>query len=388
MYLTFDTMRAGLAGRGMMSEAILGLTPSWLSAFNPAAAALETFAHATAPYNKPVFDIDGLTPEIVHQLPFGNLLRFGAKPKAQKLLIVAPMSGHFATLLRSTVAEMNQDHEVYITDWADAKTVPLSAGHFDLNDYIDYIVEYLGIIGPAAHIIAVCQPSVPVFAATAIMNAERHPNTPASLTMMGGPIDTRCSPTEVNIMAAEKSFAWFEQNMIMNVPHYYAGGGRKVYPGFMQLTAFMTMNLSSHLMSHWHMFRALEAGDTETAQKTKDFYEEYRAVCDMTAEFYLQTVNEVFQRHLLPKGEFCYRGKKVDLAKITRTAILAVEGERDDISGIGQTKAALDLATSLKKGQKNYLMVKDAGHYGIFSGSKWREKVAPVVRAFIRTNKR
>lgn len=388
MYLAFDAMRLGLAGGGMVSGAMARLTPSWLSAFGPTTAALETFAHATAPYSKPIFDSDGVVPEIAHQLPFGSLLRFGAKPKASKLLIVAPMSGHFATLLRGTVAEMNKDHEVYITDWADAKTVPLSAGRFDLNDYIDYIMAYLGVIGPGAHIIAVCQPSVPVFAATALMNAERHPNTPATLTMMGGPIDTRCSPTEVNVTAAEKSFAWFEQNMITTVPRYYPGGGRKVYPGFLQLTSFMTMNLGSHMMSHWQMFRALEAGDTETAQKTKDFYEEYRAVCDMTAEFYLQTVDEVFQRHLLPKGELQYRGKTIDPGKITRTAILAVEGERDDISGIGQTKAALDLATSLKKNQKNYLMVKDAGHYGIFSGSKWREKVAPVVRALIRDHKR
>jgi len=360
-----------------------------------AASALEVFAHAAAPYGKPEFGIESVeldgeefavTESIVMHKPFGNLLHFKRSdlPKdAPRLLIVAPMSGHYATLLRGTVERMIDNCEVYITDWADAKVVPTSAGHFDLDDYIDYLVEFLEHIGPDAHMMAVCQPSVPAFAATAIMNREKHPCTPETLTMMGGPIDTRESPTTVNDLAMERPIAWFRETVIATVPMNHGGAGRRVYPGFLQLAGFMSMNLGSHMLSHYEMFKHLTIGDDDSAQLTKDFYDEYRSVCDMTAEFYLQTVEEVFQRHSIPNGTFVHRGKIVDLHEIKRTAILAIEGERDDISGLGQTRAALDLADKLPAKKKRYYMAEGAGHYGIFNGSKWRDKIAPVVEEFI-----
>jgi len=364
-----------------------------------AASALEVFAHATANYEKPAFGIEevelgGKTFPVVEATvinrPFGDLKRFtreGLPKDAPKLLIVAPMSGHYATLLRGTVQRMLESAEVYITDWADAKTVPVHEGHFDLDDYIDYLIEFLQHIhtesGARPHMMAVCQPSVPAFAATALMNLHKDPATPATLTMMGGPIDTRCSPTTVNDLAMERPIEWFRQSVIATVPMNHRGAGRKVYPGFLQLAGFMSMNLGSHMMSHYEMFKHLTAGDDDSAQATKDFYDEYRAVCDMTAEFYLQTVEEVFQKHSIPNGEFRHKGELVDITKITDTALLAVEGERDDISGLGQTKAALDLCPKLKASQKRYYMAAGAGHYGIFNGSKWRTKVAPVVEEWM-----
>ena len=293
------------------------------------------------------------------------------------------MSGHYATLLRGTVERLLPGHEVYITDWRDARMVPLKDGSFDLDDYVDTLINWLTIIGPGAHMLAVCQPSVPAYAATALMNADRHPAAPRTLTMMGGPIDTREAPTAVNTLATERPHAWFQRNVVCTVPAAYPGGGRKVYPGFLQLAGFMTMNLGSHLVSHWEMFKHLVDGDEESADATRDFYDEYRSVCDMTAEFYLQTVDVVFQRHLLPKGEMMHRGRQVDPGAITGTALLAIEGERDDISGVGQTRAALNLATSLPAKEKKYHLAKGAGHYGIFNGRKWREKIAPVVEKFI-----
>ncbi len=365
----------------------LGLGPA-------AASALEVFAHAAAPRGKPIFGIDSvevggteyaLSESTVVSKPFGNLLKFRRDhlpAGAPKLMIVAPMSGHYATLLRGTVERMAESCEVYITDWADARTVPARAGKFDLDDYIDYLIEFLDFIGPGAHMMAVCQPSVPALAATALMNADKHPARPVTLTMMGGPIDTRKSPTTVNDLAMERPIAWFRETVIATVPLTYRGYGRKVYPGFLQLASFMSMNLGSHMLSHYEMFKHLNAGDDASAQATKDFYEEYRSVCDMTAEFYLQTVEEVFQKHSIPNGTFEHKGKVVDLGSIRDTAILAIEGERDDISGIGQTKAALDLATGLAAGKKHYYLAEGAGHYGIFNGSKWRDKIAPVVESF------
>ena len=359
------------------------------------ASALDVFAHAAAPRGKPPFglpftEIDGkkvaVTEEIVLQKPFGQLKRFVRKGRKgdPKLLIVAPMSGHYATLLRGTVERMLPGHDVYITDWRDARQVPLSDGKFDLDDYVDYIVAFLEHIGPGAHMLAVCQPSVPCFAATAIMNADKNPCAPKTLTMMGGPIDTRKAPTAVNTLATQRPHTWFEQNVIATVPMQYAGAGRRVYPGFLQLAGFMTMNLGNHMMSHWDMFKHLVAGDEESADATKTFYEEYRSVCDMTAEFYLQTIDVVFQSHALPKGEYMHHGKKVDPAAITDTAILAIEGERDDISGLGQTKAALTVSTGLSEDRKRYHMAPSVGHYGIFNGSKWRTKIAPIVEAWIK----
>jgi poly(3-hydroxybutyrate) depolymerase len=284
---------------------------------------------------------------------------------------------------------MLSTHDVYITDWRDAKMVPLSDGSFDLDDYIDYLIEFLELIGEQTgerpHMLAVCQPAVPAYAATALMNADKNPWRPKSLTMMGGPIDTRQAPTAVNTLATQRPFSWFENNVIATVPMIHPGAGRKVYPGFLQLAGFMTMNLGSHLVSHWEMFKHLVVGDEESATATQEFYEEYRSVCDMTAEFYLQTVDAVFQRHLLPQGKLKHRARRVDPAAIRDTALLAIEGERDDISGIGQTKAALDIATKLPGAKKQYLLARDVGHYGIFNGRKWRNNIAPVVEKFIRT---
>ena len=360
-----------------------------------AASALEVFAHATATYGKPAWGIDSVEAGGKHwpvveatvlNRPFGDLKRFHREnlpEDAPRLLIVAPMSGHYATLLRGTVERMLENYVVYVTDWADARNVPLHEGHFDLDDYMDYVIEFLDHIGPGAHAMAVCQPSVPVFAATAIMNRDKHPCTPKTLTMMGGPIDTRCSPTSVNDLAMERPIEWFRHNVIATVPMQYRGAGRDVYPGFMQLAGFMSMNLGNHMMSHYEMFKHLTVGDEASAQATKDFYDEYRSVCDMTAEFYLQTVKEVFQDHAIPNGTFMHRGKLIDLGDITQTALLAIEGERDDISGLGQTKAALDLTPNLKASKKRYYMAEGAGHYGIFNGSRWRTKIAPVVEDFI-----
>ena len=359
------------------------------------ASALEVFAHASAAYGKPAFDIETVevngtshpvTEAIVLHKPFGNLLRFthaGLPKNAPRLLIVAPMSGHFATLLRGTVERMLESHEVYVTDWADAKMVPLSAGEFDLDDYIDYVIGYLEHIGPGAHMLAVCQPSVPAFAATAVMAADGHPCRPLTLTMMGGPVDTREAPTSVNDVAMQRPIEWFRHTVIATVPLQYPGAGRRVYPGFLQLAGFMSMNLGNHMMSHYHMFQHLVAGADEDADATKAFYDEYRAVCDLNAAYYLQTVEEVFQKHSLPNGTFMHRGKRVDLGAITDTAILAVEGERDDISGIGQTKAALKLTTGLSEAKKQYHLAPEVGHYGIFNGSKWRERIAPLLDAWI-----
>jgi poly(3-hydroxybutyrate) depolymerase len=356
-----------------------------------AASALEVFAHAATPRGKPAFAIDAVTVDgrrhavteaIVLRRPFGNLLRFshdGLPADAPRLLIVAPMSGHHATLLRGTVARMAERAVVYVTDWADARMVPVDAGRFDLDDYIDYLIGFLEHIGPGAHMMAVCQPSVPALAATALLGEAGHPCRPATLTMMGGPIDTREAPTSVDDLAVDHPLSWFENTVIATVPLTYPGAGRKVYPGFLQLAGFMWMNLDSHLQSHYGMFRHLVEGDEESADATKAFYDEYRSVCDMTAEFYLQTIEHVFQRHSLPKGEFLHRGRRVNLAAITDTALLAVEGERDDISGIGQTRAALVLATGLAESRKRYLLAEDVGHYGIFNGGKWRERIAPVV---------
>jgi poly(3-hydroxybutyrate) depolymerase len=362
---------------------------------NMMASGLNVFAHASAPHGKPTFElpttvIDGKTVPVVEVLEahktFGQLIHFtrpGAPEGQPKLLIVAPMSGHYATLLRGTVQRMLPSHDVWITDWEDARLVPLSEGQFTLDDYVDYVIGFLEHIGPGTHVLAVCQPAVPVYAATCLMSADKNPARPRTLTMMGGPIDTREAPTAVNTVATQRPFSWFEQNVIATVPFYHPGAGRKVYPGFLQLTGFMTMNWGNHLVSHWQMFRHLVDGDQESAESTKAFYDEYRSVCDMTAEFYLQTIDVVFQRHLLPRGLMTHRGRKVDPGAITDVGLLAIEGERDDISGIGQTRAALKIATNLPDDLKKYHMAKSVGHYGIFNGRRWREQIAPVLEGWI-----
>ncbi len=400
LYSSYEMQRAWLGAMGRWadySSKILGDTANpfaYLGGGTVLGSALEVFAHAAAPRGKPAFGfthtlVNGKTvavhEEIVLQKPFGQLKRFAREgvEGGPKLLIVAPMSGHFATLLRGTVERMLPGHDVYITDWRDAKTVPMAAGTFDLEDYVDYLIAFLEELGPGAHMLAVCQPSVPCYAAAAIMSADDHACRPKTLTMMGGPIDTRKAPTSVNQLAQDRPYAWFKESVIARVPDIYPGGGRPVYPGFLQLSGFMSMNLGNHMMSHFEMFKHLVAGDDSSAEATKDFYDEYRSVCDMTAEFYLQTIDVVFQQHKLPKGEMMFRGERVDPAAIKDIAILAVEGERDDISGIGQTRAALEISTGLPDAMKHYHLAEGAGHYGIFNGSKWRDSIAPVVEDWI-----
>jgi poly(3-hydroxybutyrate) depolymerase len=407
LYDAYEVQRSFFAGASKLA----GMGAGWLSnpnnpwgysAMGPVvAAALQVFAGAAATHGKPHFGIRAVKvgrkqarvdEQVLLRKPFGQLKHF-AKDGVEAgppLLIVAPMSGHYATLLRGTVERLLPKQDVYITDWRDAKLAPLSDGSFNLDDYIDYLIEFLELIGERTgerpHLLAVCQPAVPAFAATALMGADKHRWRPRTLTMMGGPIDTRRAPTAVNVLATQRPFSWFEDNVIATVPMIYPGAGRKVYPGFLQLAGFMTMNLGSHLISHWEMFKHLVVGDEEHASGTQKFYDEYLSVCDMTAEFYLQTVDVVFQRHLLPKGELEHRGRRVDPSAIRDTALLAIEGERDDISGLGQTRAALDIATGLPKTRKQYFMARDVGHYGIFNGRKWRERIAPVFEDFIRTN--
>jgi poly(3-hydroxybutyrate) depolymerase len=410
LYRGYDIQRSWFAGMGKIAQAHADWLKNFSGPFNMSgaapviASALDVFAHSVEPRGKPAFglnfvNIDGkdlpVEERIEARKPFGQLKHFVYEGSADKprLLIVAPMSGHYATLLRGTVERMLPTHDVWVTDWRDARNVPLTGGGFDLETYIDYLIEWLEFIGPdaagpdhgdrGAHILAVCQPSVPAYAAAAVMSANNHPARPRTLTMMGGPIDTRQAPTAVNNSATTRPHEWYIQNVIATVPPYYKGAGRRVYPGFLQLTGFMAMNLGNHMISHWSMFSNLVEGDGESADRQKEFYDEYRSVCDMTAEFYLQTVDVVFQRHLLPKGAFNYRGKLVDPAAIKDIAILAIEGERDDISGVGQTKAALTISTGLPDAMKHYHLAPEVGHYGIFNGSKWRDKIAPVVEDWI-----
>jgi len=407
LYNAYEMQRQMLASAGAMAGLGAGLLQNpanpfaYLGGGAVMASALDVFAHAAAPRGKPAFGlhstvIDGrdvaVTEEIVVCRPFGQLKRFRRDgiEGGPKLLIVAPMSGHFATLLRGTVERMLPVADVHITDWRDAKLVPTDAGRFDLDDYVDYLVGFLEAMAtddaPRSHVLAVCQPSVPSYAAVALMSADAHPNRPLTLTMMGGPVDTREAPTAVNTLATERPHAWFQQNVIASVPMSYPGAGRRVYPGFLQLAGFMSMNLGNHMLSHWEMYKHLVRGDGESAGATKDFYDEYRAVCDMTAEFYLQTIDVVFQRHALPKGEMMHRGRRVDPGAITDVGLLAIEGERDDISGLGQTRAALSLAAALPDDKKRYLMAEGVGHYGIFNGSKWRERIAPVLEEWMGAN--
>jgi poly(3-hydroxybutyrate) depolymerase len=360
------------------------------------AAACELFERTTRRYGKPVFGlkntlVDGervpVFERVVWERPFCDVISFDRvlrKPKAQpKLLIVAPMSGHYATLLRGTVEAFLPTHQVFITDWVDARLVPLAEGSFDLDDYIDYLISMFRALGPDLHVLGVCQPSVPVIAAIARMEAENDPFTPRSMTLMGGPIDTRRSPTAVNQVAEERGIEWFRRHCIVKVPPSYPGFWRDVYPGFLQLSGFMAMNMDRHMTAHYDMFKHLVEGDGDSAEKHRDFYDEYLAVMDLTAEFYLQTVEKVFVNHELPKGEMMHRDRPVDLMAIRRCAIMAVEGEKDDISGVGQTLAALDLTPNLPADKKVYHLQRNVGHYGVFNGSRFRSEIAPRIADFI-----
>ncbi|MFG1424313.1 polyhydroxyalkanoate depolymerase [Roseixanthobacter liquoris] len=326
-----------------------------------------------------------VTEEPAHVLPFGTLLHFKkdtAVPQP-RVLVVAPLSGHFATLLVGTVKTLLPDHDVYITDWHNARDVSLEHGAFGFDDYVEHVIKFLEFMGPGCHILGVCQPCVQVLVAAAVMAQEGNPAYPRSMTLMAGPIDCRVNPTKVNELATSKPISWFEKNLIATVPMGFKGAGRKVYPGFIQLTAFVSMNLNRHVKAHMELYENLAAGELEKAETTKHFYDEYFAVLDLASEFYLETVKYVFQDYLLPKGELTYRGNPIDFKAIRRTALLTVEGERDDICSIGQTMAAQDICSGLRPHRKRHHMQAGVGHYGVFSGRKWAGQVYPLVRNHI-----
>ncbi len=363
------------------------------------AAAAEVIERVTHRYSKPDFGIrhtkvDGKTVDVVQQTvdeqAFCHLIHFRKEPAKQqpKLLIVAPMSGHHATLLRGTVEAMLPFTDVYITDWLDARDVPLTEGAFHLEDYIEYTIEFTKMLGPDVHLMAVCQPSVPVLIAASLLNQEGGNHAPRSMTLIGGPIDARVNPTKVNQLSMEKPLAWFESHMITRVPFNYPGFMRRVYPGFMQLTSFMSLNLDRHINAHIDLFNHLVEGDGESERAHKKFYDEYLSVCDLPAEFYLDCIDRVFQRFLLPKGEFVYKDELVKPQAITKTALLTLEGELDDISGVGQTEAAQHLCTGLSASMRKHHLQKGVGHYGIFNGRKFREHVVPIIVDFIGKHER
>jgi poly(3-hydroxybutyrate) depolymerase len=370
------------------------LSETWIGKSVKASA--EIVARLTQNYGKPHFglattqignDVVDVNEEILVRKPFGDLIHFhrDTPRRDPKVLVVAPMSGHFATLLRGTVEALLPDHDVHITDWKDAREVPLTSGNFSLDDYIDYVMAFCRYLGPDVHVIAVCQPSVPVMAAAALMAEARDPRQPKSLTLMGGPIDTRQSPTVPNDLAMRNSMMWFRQNVISTVPFGYPGAMRRVYPGFLQLTSFISMNLDRHVNAHMRQFEHLVKGDDDSADGHRAFYDEYLAVMDLSAEFYLQTIEVVFKEHLLPRGEWVSRDRRINPAAI-ETALMTVEGELDDISGLGQTKAAHALTPNIPGARHVHWEQPRVGHYGIFNGRKWREQIMPRVRSFIREN--
>ncbi|MET0239963.1 MAG: polyhydroxyalkanoate depolymerase [Sphingobium sp.] len=358
-------------------------------------AACDVFSDAKVGHDRPAYAIDdvlcgnrmvSVREEVVLDLPFGNLLHFAKDDVATpqpKMLVVAPLSGHFATLLRNTVHTLLRDHDVYITDWKNARDVPLEAGRFGFEDYVDYVIGFLQELGPRSHVLAVCQPCVPTLAAVALMAEDKDPAEPRTMTLMGGPVDTRIAPTAVNELALSHPIEMFRDKLISSVPFPHKGMGRRVYPGFLQLTAFMSMNMGRHTDQHRKLYAHLVEGDEAAATKIKDFYDEYFAVLDLTAEFYLETIEWVFQKTLLAKGELTHRGRLVNPAAIQRTALLTVEGERDDICGVGQTAAAHTLCSSLRPHLKRHHLQPGVGHYGVFSGSKWEKQVYPQVRNLV-----
>ncbi|MGQ3676171.1 polyhydroxyalkanoate depolymerase [Xanthobacter sp. TB0139] len=394
-----DLMEPVRACAGLVRQTLSGpiFNAQARPALRPLAAACEMVERAGLSHGRPDFGIRtvevgesgaevAVTEEKVATLPFATLLRFRKEadlPPQPRVLVVAPLSGHFSTLLVNTVKVLLPDNDVYITDWHNARDVPLSDGRFGFDDYVEHVIRCLEVLGPGAHILAVCQPCVQALVATAVMAEEENPATPASMTLMAGPIDCRINPTAVNKLATTKPMSWFERNLISRVPRGFAGSGRRVYPGFMQLTAFVNMNMSRHLKAHLDLYYSLAEGDWEQAQTTKHFYDEYFAVLDMDADFYLQTVKYVFQDYLLPKGALTYRGRPLDFGAIRRTALLTVEGERDDICSIGQTMAAHDLCANIRPHRKRHHMQAGVGHYGVFSGRKWAGQVYPIVRNHI-----
>ena len=380
--------QAGLSALGPLAAA------QELSFLRNLTAAYELIARTGLTHSRPAYGIDKVTvgnrevavsEQMVMTTPFGTLLRFRkdvaiAQPQ---VLVVAPLSGHFATLLRSLVRTMLPEHDVCITDWHNAREASSDGGRFGFEDYVEHIIKFLERMGPGVHVVAVCQPCVQVLAAAAVMAEAKHPSQPRSMTLMAGPIDTRVNPTKVNQLAMSKPIDWFERNLIARVPARYAGAGRRVYPGFVQLSAFMAMNLDRHRKAHIELYEHLANGRPDKAKPTIDFYDEYFAVLDLTAEFYLETVQWVFQEMRLAKGELTYRGRRVDASAIRRTALLTVEGERDDICALGQTAAAHELCSKLKPYMKRHHLQAGVGHYGVFSGRRWEEQVYPIVRNLI-----
>jgi poly(3-hydroxybutyrate) depolymerase len=368
-----------------------------------AAAASDLFESVTRRYRKPEWNLPhtlvngvqvGVTPKSAWSSPWCSMLHFERDAAALKqargdrvdpaVLLVAPMSGHYATLLRSTVEAFLPEHEVYITDWTDARMVPVLSGRFDLSDYVDHVMAMLRVLGPQTHVVAVCQPGPAVLAAVALMSAEDDPCTPATMTFMGSPIDARKSPTAPNKLAETRDIEWFQKNMIHTVPMLYPGAFRRVYPGFLQLASFMGMNLSRHVDAHYAYFQNLVKGDGDDAQKHRDFYDEYLAVMDLTEEFYIQTLEEVFQKYSLANGTMVHRGERVDPGAIAKTALLTVEGEHDDISGIGQTQAAHELCVNIPEGMRRDYIQAGVGHYGVFSGRRFKTEIYPRMRDFMR----
>ncbi len=373
----------------------------WQPLLQPVGAAWEVFSRLRLTHRRPSYGITsvqvgGQTVQVdeipVHATPFGTLLHFARQdlpaanePPRPRVLIVAPLSGHFATLLTDTVRTMLADHDVYITDWHNARDVPLRHGRFGLDEYIDHLIAFITLLGPHTHLVAVCQPCVPTLAAVALMAMDEHPAQPRSMTLMAGPIDCRINPTAVNQLATGKPIGWFEKHLISRVPWRHAGGGRRVYPGFLQLTAFMHMNTTRHARAFASLYEQRATGDHEAAQRTCDFYDEYFAVNDLAAEFYLETVEQVFQRYALARGELTVKGRRVDTAAIRRTALFTVEGERDDICSIGQTVAAHDLCPAIRPYMKTHHVQLGVGHYGVFSGRRWQTQIYPRVREMIQS---
>jgi poly(3-hydroxybutyrate) depolymerase len=375
-----------------LTQALPGVSRN---AFIRAVTALcELIARAGLSHCRPAFGIDSVSiggrlaavrEVAVHRTPFCTLLHLEKEIEAvqPRVLLVAPMSGHFATLLRGTAQTLLSDHDVYITDWHNARDVSLGHGRFDFDDFIEHLITFLEVLGPGAHVIGVCQPCVAVLAAVAVMAEDLHPAQPRSMTLMAGPIDARINPTEVNRLATSRPISWFERNLIGVVPLRYAGGLRRVYPGFMQLAAFMSMNLDRHVKAQIDLLCHLANGDREKAAAISKFYDEYLAVMDLPAEFYLQTVRTVFQEHSLPLGKFEWRGRRVDTRAIRRTALFTVEGERDDICGVGQTLAAQDMCSTLPRFMKRHHVQPGVGHYGVFNGQRWRSSIYPILTNII-----
>jgi polyhydroxyalkanoate depolymerase len=360
-------------------------------------AGYELIARSRLTHVRPPFGIDEVEvggkvvpvhEEVAYRTPFGSLVHFAKEGAGDqsRVMVVAALAGHFSTLLRGTVEALLPDHDVYITDWHNARDVSLDHGRFGLDEYIQHMIDFLGWIGPGAHVLAVCQPCPATLSAVSVMAESGHPAVPKSLTLMAGPVDTRVSPTEVNEMARSKPIEWFEQNVITRVPLRYPGAMRRVYPGFLQVSAFVSMNLERHVDQHVELYKSLVRGDRASADVTEEFYDEYFAVLDMPAEFYLETVDAVFKRDLLPRGELEFRGRRVDPSAIRRTALMTVEGERDDICGIGQTLAAHDLCSKVRPSRKLHHLQPGVGHYGVFSGRRWRQEIYPRVHNFILAN--